>query len=51
MLLQDRFEMLDAPPLLIATDEIPVPYAAPLEAAYLPSAERIADGIRRTLAY
>jgi pyruvate dehydrogenase E1 component beta subunit len=50
-LLQDRFEMLDAPPLLLATDEIPVPYAAPLEAAYLPSEERIADGIRRTLAY
>jgi acetoin:2,6-dichlorophenolindophenol oxidoreductase subunit beta len=50
-LLQDRFEMLDAPPLLIATDEIPIPYAGPLEAAYLPSAERIADGIRRTLAY
>jgi acetoin:2,6-dichlorophenolindophenol oxidoreductase subunit beta len=50
-LMQDRFEMLDAPPLLIATDEIPVPYAGPLEAAYLPSAERIADGVRRTLAY
>jgi pyruvate/2-oxoglutarate/acetoin dehydrogenase E1 component len=50
-LLQDRFEMLDAPPLLIATDEIPIPYAGPLEAAYLPSADRIADGIRRTLAY
>jgi acetoin:2,6-dichlorophenolindophenol oxidoreductase subunit beta len=50
-LLQDRFEMLDAPPLLIATDETPVPYAGPLEAAHLPSAERIADGIRRTVAY
>jgi acetoin:2,6-dichlorophenolindophenol oxidoreductase subunit beta len=50
-LMQDRFEMLDAPPLLIATDETPVPYAGPLEAAYLPSPERIADGIRRTLAY
>jgi pyruvate/2-oxoglutarate/acetoin dehydrogenase E1 component len=50
-LMQDRFEMLDAPPLLIATDETPVPYAGPLEAAHLPSAERIADGIRRTLAY
>jgi pyruvate/2-oxoglutarate/acetoin dehydrogenase E1 component len=50
-LMQERFEMLDAPPLLIATDEIPIPYAGPLEAAYLPSAERIADGIRRTLAY
>ncbi|MGH2945097.1 MAG: alpha-ketoacid dehydrogenase subunit beta [Solirubrobacteraceae bacterium] len=50
-LMQDRFEMLDAPPLLVATDETPIPYAGPLEAAHLPSAERIADGIRRTLAY
>jgi pyruvate dehydrogenase E1 component beta subunit len=50
-LMQERFEMLDAPPLLIATDEIPIPYAGPLEAAYLPSVDRIAEGIRRTLAY
>jgi pyruvate dehydrogenase E1 component beta subunit len=50
-LMQERFEMLDAPPLLIATDETPVPYAGPLEAAHLPSAERIAEGIRRTVAY
>jgi acetoin:2,6-dichlorophenolindophenol oxidoreductase subunit beta len=50
-LMQDRFEMLDAPPLLVGTDSTPVPYSGPLEAAYLPSAERIADGIRRTLAY
>jgi pyruvate/2-oxoglutarate/acetoin dehydrogenase E1 component len=50
-LMQERFEMLDAPPLLIATDETPVPYAGPLEAAHLPSAERIAAGIRQTLAY
>jgi pyruvate dehydrogenase E1 component beta subunit len=49
--LQERFESLDAPPLLIATDETPVPYAASLEAAWMPSAERIAEGIRRTLAY
>src|SRR5919106_1637303 len=50
-LMQERFEMLDAPPLLIATDETPVPYAGPLEAAYLPSVDRIVDGIRRTLEY
>jgi acetoin:2,6-dichlorophenolindophenol oxidoreductase subunit beta len=49
--LQERFEALDAPPLLIATDETPVPYAGGLEAAWMPSAERISDGIRRTLAY
>ena len=50
-LMQERFEMLDAPPLLIGTDETPVPYAGPLEAAHLPDAERIAAGIRRTIAY
>ena len=48
---QERLEILDAPPLLIAPDEIPVPYASTLEAAYLPSAERIAGAVRRTLAY
>jgi pyruvate/2-oxoglutarate/acetoin dehydrogenase E1 component len=48
---QDRLEILDAPPLLIAPDEIPIPYATTLEAAYLPSAERIADAVRGTLAY
>jgi len=48
---QERLEILDAPPLLIAPDEIPVPYASTLEAAYLPSAERIAAAVRRTLAY
>ena len=48
---QERLEILDAPPLLIAPDEVPVPYASTLEAAYLPSAERIAGAVRRTLAY
>ena len=50
-IVQDRLEILDAPPLLIAADKVPVPYASPLEAACLPSAERIADAVRRTLAY
>jgi pyruvate/2-oxoglutarate/acetoin dehydrogenase E1 component len=50
-LMQDRFEMLDAPPLLIGTDDTPVPYSAVLEAAHLPTTERIADGVRRAFAY
>jgi pyruvate/2-oxoglutarate/acetoin dehydrogenase E1 component len=49
--LQERFEALDAPPLLLGTDETPVPYAGCLEAAWMPSVERIADGVRRTLDY
>ncbi len=50
-LMQDRLEMLDAPPLLLASDEVPIPYSGALEAAYLPSAERIAAAVQRTLAY
>jgi acetoin:2,6-dichlorophenolindophenol oxidoreductase subunit beta len=50
-LMQDRFEMLDAPPLLVAADDVPIPYAEVLESAVLPSADRIADAVRRTLAY
>jgi pyruvate dehydrogenase E1 component beta subunit len=49
--LQEGFELLDAPPLLICSDETPVPYAGPLEAAWLPTVERIADAIRRTVRY
>jgi len=40
------FELLDAPPLMIAADPVPVPYAKSLEDAALPSAERIAAGLR-----
>jgi len=50
-LLQEGFELLDAPPLLVCSEETPVAYAAELEAAWLPSAERIADAVRRTVAY
>ena len=40
------FDSLDGPPLLISGDNTPVPYAGPLEQAWLPSAERIAEAIR-----
>jgi len=40
------FELLDAPPLLIAADAVPVPYAQPLEDAALPGVERIAAELR-----
>jgi pyruvate dehydrogenase E1 component beta subunit len=47
----DRLEAFDAPPLLVGADDTPVPYAGPLEALWLPSVERIVDGVHRTLAY
>lgn len=49
-LMVERFESLDAPPRIVGGDETPVPYAGPLEDLWVPSAERIADGVRRTLA-
>jgi pyruvate dehydrogenase E1 component beta subunit len=50
-MMRDHFESLDAPPLIVGGDETPIPYAGDLEALWIPSAERIADGVRKTLAY
>jgi pyruvate/2-oxoglutarate/acetoin dehydrogenase E1 component len=47
----DSLELFDAPPLLVGGDDTPIPYAGALEAAWLPSPERIVDAVRRTLAY
>jgi len=50
-LMADRFESFDAPPLIVGGDDTPIPYAGPLEAMWLPSVDRIVDGVRRTLAF
>jgi acetoin:2,6-dichlorophenolindophenol oxidoreductase subunit beta len=50
-LVTDQFEMFDAPPLLVGGDETPIPFAAELEAAWIPSPERIVVAARQTLAY
>jgi pyruvate dehydrogenase E1 component beta subunit len=42
----EGFELLDAPPVLIAADPVPVPYAKSLEDAVLPSVERITASLR-----
>jgi acetoin:2,6-dichlorophenolindophenol oxidoreductase subunit beta len=47
----DSFELFDSPPLIVGGDETPIPYSGVLEAAWLPSPERIADAARRSLAY
>lgn len=46
-----HFELLDAPPLLIAADETPIPYAGNLEEAWLPGVERIVAEISKQCAY
>ena len=40
------FDLLDAPPVMVSGDNTPVPYSGPLEEAWIPGAERIADAIR-----
>lgn len=47
----DAFELLDAPPLLVSADDTPVPYSGVLEDAWMPSVERIAEGVRATVAF
>ena len=47
----EHFELLDAPPLLLSTDETPIPYAAAMEAAHLPSVERIVTEVRKQVSY
>lgn len=44
--ISDAFDSLDAPPALISGDSTPVPYAGPLEQAWLPSTERILAAVR-----
>ncbi|MEW2516688.1 alpha-ketoacid dehydrogenase subunit beta [Actinacidiphila alni] len=47
----ENFELLDAPPRLLACDPTPVPYSGPLEDAWLPDAQRIADAAERLVDY
>jgi acetoin:2,6-dichlorophenolindophenol oxidoreductase subunit beta len=47
----DTFEALDAPPAVVGGDDTPIPYAGVLEDAWLPDVRRIADAIRRTVAF
>ena len=39
------------PPVLVAADDTPIPYAEPLERAWIPDADRIAEEVRRTLKF
>ena len=41
------WQSLDARPILVSGGETPIPYAEPLEAAWMPSVERIAGDLRR----
>jgi 2-oxoisovalerate dehydrogenase E1 component beta subunit len=48
---EEAFEYLDAPILRIASQDAPVPYAPPLEAAFLPSVEKVVAGAKKLVEY
>jgi pyruvate/2-oxoglutarate/acetoin dehydrogenase E1 component len=51
MLAEDLFEYLDGPITRVAAPDVAFPYAPPLEAAFLPSAEKILTAARQLAAY
>jgi len=48
---EEAFEYLDAPILRIASVDAPVPYAPPLETAFLPSVGQVVAGAKRLVGY
>jgi 2-oxoisovalerate dehydrogenase E1 component beta subunit len=51
LLAADGFELLDAPPVVLAPPDTPVPFAPELEDAYLPSAQMLAVTVEELLGY
>jgi 2-oxoisovalerate dehydrogenase E1 component len=50
-ILRGCFEFLDAPIRLVAAADTPVPFAPALEAAHLPTTEKVIEAIRELLTY
>jgi len=48
---EEAFEYLDAPVVRVASADTPVPYAPPLEAAFLPNVEKVVSAARRLVEY
>ena len=49
---EEAFDCLDAPILRITAPDVPaIPFSPPLEKFYMPSVEKIAEGLQRVLAY
>jgi acetoin:2,6-dichlorophenolindophenol oxidoreductase subunit beta len=48
-IVRDRFESLDAAPIVVATDDTPVPFGEAMERAWLPSADAIVAAVEGML--
>ena len=47
----ENFDLLDAPPVLVSAEDTPVPYAAAMEEAWLPSVAQIVAAVRQQCQY
>ena len=48
---EEAFEYLDAPIVRVASEDVPVPYAPPLEAAFLPNVDKEVDAAKKLVQY
>jgi 2-oxoisovalerate dehydrogenase E1 component beta subunit len=51
LIAERAFEDLDGPVLRVASPDVPIPFSPPLEAAVLPSVERVREACRELLEY
>jgi len=51
MVAEEAFEYLDGPPVRIASLDSPVPYSPPLEQAFMPTADKVIDAVKKLVAY
>jgi 2-oxoisovalerate dehydrogenase E1 component beta subunit len=51
ILAEEAFEYLDAPIMRVASEDSPVPYSPPLEAAFLPTVEKVVAGAKSLVKY
>jgi 2-oxoisovalerate dehydrogenase E1 component beta subunit len=51
ILAEEAFEYLDAPIMRVASEDSPVPYSPPLEAAFLPSVEKVVAAAKSLVKY
>jgi 2-oxoisovalerate dehydrogenase E1 component beta subunit len=51
ILAEEAFDLLDAPIVRVTAPDTPVPYSPPLEKAFRPDAEKIAEAVRQLVRY
>jgi pyruvate dehydrogenase E1 component beta subunit len=51
MVMNQAYASMKAPPQAVTPPHTPIPFARELESAYLPSPDKIADAVRKTLAW